>query len=316
MDSIAAAIDYLLEDPDIQQWNTLVDLVQHIKNHPTSHWKIPEEACLSVGGERPSALAAVAAIIALHTSIIMVDDLLDGDKRFENMGLASADVSNLALSLQAAGINAISRSKTNSEIKHLIIMQLNHMMISTSSGQHADTHTIIENETDYWLITRKKSSPFFACAFYCGALIGGAAPETSAGLLEIGSIFGEMIQIHDDLKDTLSAPASPDWQKNHISLPILFAVNVKHPEQNRFLDLRTRVFQETSALKEAQGILIHCGAVSYCAHQLLKRYNLAHERIEKLKLPNPEPINRLLDQVIEPVLHIFKLVGISTLDVK
>ena len=83
-------------------------------------------------------------------------------------------------------------------------------------------------------------------------------------LQKLGGIYGEMIQIHDDMHDAMETPANPDWVQGRSPLPILFASLVSHPEQKRFLALVQNI-TEPAALQEAQDILIRWGAISYCA---------------------------------------------------
>lgn len=73
-----------------------------------------------------------------------------------------------------------------------------------------------------------------------------------------------MIQLHDDLNDTMAVPANPDWLQGRKPLPILFAQSVDHPDHARFQELCQDISNE-NALREAQDILIRCGGVSYCA---------------------------------------------------
>jgi len=58
-------------------------------------------------------------------------------------------------------------------------------------------------------MVQTKSSPFFGMALQIGALLGGASIETAKRLKELGNLYGEMIQVHDDLSDTLAVPATP-----------------------------------------------------------------------------------------------------------
>jgi len=150
-----------------------------------------------------------------------------------------------------------------------------------------------------------------------GALLG--APETgndppgeqaaalriSAQLRGLGMLFGEMIQIHDDILDTLETPATPDWTQGRLSLPILYARTADHPDRERFLSLQSRI-EDQDALREAQQILVRCGAISYCAYQLIERHRHARKLLQELRLANPTPMNALWKQQLQPLLHLLK----------
>jgi geranylgeranyl pyrophosphate synthase len=307
---IPQAIDYLLNIAPINTWDEAVSLIKNIASHPLSHWSLPATACLAVGGSEQQSIPTVAAIIALHTSIIMVDDLLDNDGRFESMGLSKGDIANLALGLQATALNAIAASPADITTRHLISTHLNQMMVSTALGQHLDAHRPIQSESDYWAITHQKSAPFFGSTFYCGALAGGAPLETAEALLNIGYIFGEMIQIHDDFKDSLTTPASQDWSEGHYSLPILFAMTVEHPERELFSNLKKEI-QNPSALKEAQSILVRCGALSYCTYQLFQRYQSTQSLLSNVALPQRNEMDTVLKKTIVPAIRLFEKAGIT-----
>lgn len=308
MNLIKEAINYLLDGSQLQGWPEGAELMKSKSAAPPAHWYLPVTVCHAVGGTQQQAIPAVAAIAALHTSIVLVDDLLDNDGRFEKMQFRKGDIANLAAALSGAGLNAILRSSIEKEKQLLILASLNDMFISTAVGQQWDTHSIVSDENQYWTITRQKSSAFFQSAFFSGAVIGGAQPEIAHALAAVGSIYGEMIQIHDDLKDCLTSPASQDWTAGNPSLPILFALSVNHPDRDAFIDLRLKI-QDPQALEHAQTILFRCGAVSYCTQHLLQRYEKAMALLERIALPDQEPIKEVLRKTIKPVEKMYEKIG-------
>lgn len=124
--------------------------------------------------------------------------------------------------------------------------------------------------------------------------------EVANSLKAVGQSYGEIIQIQDDLHDSMETPANPDWVQARCPLPILFASIVEHPDRELFLELR-KVVADPSALREAQEILIHCGAVSYCIAQLIRIHHEAEGLVKNIPLANPAPLVSLLDEVIAPV---------------
>lgn len=162
------------------------------------------------------------------------------------------------------------------------------MFLTTALGQFQDIQTPGTEEA-YWKVMQTKSSPFFGAAFYLGGLMGGTAIETADRLRDLGRLYGEMIQIHDDLNDSLAIPANPDWIQNRSPLPILFAKLVGHPDRARFAALCQDI-HASGALEEAQEILIRCGAVSYCVDQLVRRSQSVRAMLTALPLKQPEPL--------------------------
>ncbi|MEW5869862.1 MAG: polyprenyl synthetase family protein [Chloroflexota bacterium] len=128
--------------------------------------------------------------------------------------------------------------------------------------------------------------------------------------MDIQNPQGEMIQIHDDLGDTMATPASPDWMTGRTTLPILFAQSVVHAERERFLELRQQA-SDPVCLVEAQAILLRCGAVSYCIDQLLQRYRQARKLVESLPISERSGLEHLLAEQERPVEELFRALAVD-----
>jgi geranylgeranyl pyrophosphate synthase len=235
--------------------------------------------------------------------------MLDEDPRGEYHRDGYAKVANYAIALQAAACEAFCSIEVPFEIRLSGLCALNQMFLMTAFGQHLDIQHI-PDEDAYWMVTKNKSAPFFGAALYLGALIGGATHKTADKVEQLGRLYGEMIQIHDDLTDTMSSPASPDWLQKRSPLPILFGRVVDHPEREKFIKLGLDI-SAPGALLEAQDILIRCGAVSYCVDRLLRQYQVALKILNETSLVQPEILNTLLTDVITPVHKLFQKTGIS-----
>jgi geranylgeranyl pyrophosphate synthase len=183
------------------------------------------------------------------------------------------------------------------------------MLSTIAFGQDLD----IQNPTDeasYWGVVENKSAPFYGCALFLGALFGKATDPVAKELRHFGELYGEMIQIHDDLNDTMAVLANPDWLQGRKPLPILFALTVGHPERSRFSELYQNISAE-NALQEAQDILIQCDAVSYCVDQILRRHQAARDILDKTPLPNRGTVDSLIDAVSAPIWKLFESLDIS-----
>ena len=156
---------------------------------------------------------------------------------------------------------------------------------------------------------KPKALPFLERLCKLGRFWVKLLPKNAERLKELGKLYGEMVQIHDDLNDALAIPANPDWIQERLPLPILFAQTVEHAERARFLELRRQIMDE-SALLEAQDILIRCGAVSYCVDQILRRHQAAQEIVAALSLPKREMLDALIEEVVEPVWKLFDAIGL------
>lgn len=182
-------------------------------------------------------------------------------------------------------------------------------MLTIAHGQYLDIQNPIDEQA-YWQLVRTKSSPFFNSALLIGFIFGGGAGNLTQPIREFGNIYGEMIQIHDDLNDVMTILANPDWTLGRSPLPVLFASNVDHPDKEKFLRLRKEI-PDPDALAKAQTILIRCGAISYCVHHLLVRYQSAQKILETIPLPQKEGLYSLLENIIKPIVDMYSSLGLQ-----
>ena len=309
MDVYEHILNEFLNTPRISEWVEIQALFRRVADGKPAHWLLPQRACEAVGGDLSGAVPALVAVACSHMGIVMVDDMLDADPRGEHLKVGEAVVANMACALQSVALASITRCELDEMRKLAALESLNQMFLATALGQHWDVHTREITEEVYWKIAKTKSSPFFGEAFHLGALMGGASVQLAARVRNLGFIYGEMIQIHDDLNDALEVPANPDWTGGRLPLPILFAEMVDHPARGRFEKLRQKAGASPKALKEAQEILIQCGAVSYCIDQLLRRYQAVRKVLSNESLLRPSSLIRLFEDVVAPVWSLFQAAG-------
>jgi geranylgeranyl pyrophosphate synthase len=300
------ALALLRARPETRRWPVLAQIFDRSAGHPPVAWDFPLIACTAVGGQPQQARVPIAAITCAHISIILVDDLLDEDPRGAHHKLGIGPVSNLSSGLAGLGIQLLCEAE---ECKQSLAAAaaLAAMLATTAYGQDLDVQNH-KTEEAYWAVTRSKSSPYFATALYLGALFGGGTPAQADGLRNFGALFGEIMQIHDDLNDVLAVPANVDWLQGRSPLPLLFAELVDHPQRERFTQLRSQV-ADPPALQEAQSILVSSGAISYSVNELIFRQKKAMQLLAEMDLVDPAPLEKLLEHVIAPVRHLFESVG-------
>lgn len=307
MDIYQMTLDYLVNLHQSREWPELWELMKDVSSHHPVHWQLPIIACEAVGGETAQVIPGMAAVACLHTSIILIDDMLDEDPKGIYHQLGAPATANFASALQALGLEAIAQSDNDRAVKLPTIKSLNQTALTTALGQYWDTQGA-QDEITYWRIVHAKSAPFFEASLYMGALLGGASEDLAQQLGQLGSLYGEMIQIHDDLSDSMAVPANPDWLKTRATLPILFAQVVHHPERECFLALR-KAIPDPDALAQAQSILIRCGAISYAIDQLIRRYRRAQSILAETNLERPDTLDRLFSSVIMPVKELLQMAG-------
>jgi len=299
MDIYQTTTEYLLKLPIFDSWHEMESILRRSAATRPRDWELPLITCEALGQAREKAIPACAALACAQISSILVDDMVDDDPRGEYHRIGSSRAANFAVAFQAAGAQALLESGASTKVRLEALNSLSQMISTTALGQDLDIQNPAD-ENSYWQVVKNKSAPFYGCAFHLGALFGKAANSVARGLRRLGELYGEMIQIHDDLNDTMAVPATSDWLQRRKPLPILFAQPVPHPQRARFMELYQNISAE-NALQEAQEILIRCGAVSYCVDQLLRRHQAAQGILDKISLPNKATVDSVIAAIIAPV---------------
>ena len=307
MNIYTSILDYISKLPVVEAWSDVKSLLDHAEAMQPRDWQLPLISCQAMGGSEEDAIPACAAIACAQVGIILIDDLLDDDPRGAYHQLGVGQTANYAAALLSSALQAIHHSSAPPAVKLAAVQGLNQMITTIAFGQYLDAQNPT-NEAGYWRVVQSKSGPFFRTALELGAFFGGTSEKNLNDIGKIGYLYGEMIQIHDDLHDCMTEPAGPDWIQGRASLPILFAQTVDHPERVHFLELSKRI-SDTESLHEAQSILIRCGSVSYCIHQLLSRYQTATRLLREMNLVMPDTINKLLDDLVIPVYRLLESNG-------
>jgi geranylgeranyl pyrophosphate synthase len=295
--------------PEVVAWPELNEVFARAGDVPRPDWELPLLAADAVGGVRDSALPAAAALACLQVSIILVDDMLDHDPRGVYRLRGHGPTANLANGLQAAAFRLLESADVDAETHAAAATSLAHAALGTAAGQYLDVQNL-EGEEEYWAVVLAKSTPFYGSALQIGALLGGGSPNLSRRLYELGVLIGEIIQIEDDLEDSLQVPANADWTQGRNNLLILYARSAEHKDKQRFLDLLNEI-ENPEALREAQGILIRCGAVSYCAYLLVDRYKRARLILDSVELHNPQPLIEVMDEYADSLITILQSGGVD-----
>ena len=307
MDIYESGLKYFSTLKTVDRWPELQQGFERMAAKKPRGWELPVTAYEKVGGFSDSVIPAVVAFGCMQMSIILIDDMLDEDPRGMHNNIGEAQTANLATAYHAAGQQAIAQSDADETVKLYAQARINFMMLKTGLGQMMDIQNP-QSEEGYWTMVQTKSSPFYSAALYVGALYGNANDELSNQIKLFGNLYGEMIQIHDDLGDTMARPAGPDWIQRRFPLPILFAHVVDHPDRDRFLELRENAADPT-ALEEAQLILIRCGAVSYCLEQVVERYRTMKMLLDEMDVIDNTGFEYLLYELVHPIIELVLDIG-------
>ena len=288
-------LDNLHAENTFQSWPELEELVTCIINEKPRHIDIPGLIADCYNASTKNRMAASASLALAFSGIIILDDILDGDRRF---GEAITSLANMGAVLFSQAYRPLKDISSDPQSVQKANSTLNDLLYAVSMGQALDIQNP-DTEEGYWQVARMKSGAFFTGTFILGG-IAGQAPEADLETLgKLGLEYGLLLQIHDDLKDALEVPANSDWLNGRFSLPILFAHVVEHPWKERFDTIRKDV-DDPELLTEAQKILVRCGALSYGLFQIQKHAESVNALFAELGLQDQSKIRKLFDELIVP----------------
>ena len=299
----------VLSLPEVAAWPEMARIFERHVVQPNQVWEWPYRACRAVGGEESLAAPSAAAILCMILSILLVDDMLDQDPRGVHLQLGDAITANISFAFQSAAFRMIAATPIDAERRAAVMGSFAEMGLTMAYGQDLDARNL-SGEDNYWKVTHAKSSSYFGTAMYAGAVVGNADADTAKRLRQLGALTGDVIQIHDDLKDALESPANPDWKQMRNNLLFLYAQTADHPDRERFLTLRTQV-EDPNALREAQQILVRCGAVSYAMYHLTQRYQASKKMLADTPLTDPIPLQEVIEKYIRPLADILRSLKIK-----
>lgn len=316
MDSttITAAIlrELVLNVPGMERWSEVGEFFPDTQDDIRLDWQLPGIACSAVGGDFAATFPAIAALACLQVSIILVDDMLDEEPEGAHHRFGIGRTANLALALQAAGSVLMDQCRVDTPYRATAAYALNRMALATAAGQELDVRNL-RGEENYWQVVRAKSTPFYGAGLEIGALLGGASPETAAVMYNVGVLFGEAIQIYDDLEDAFQSPANSDWAQGRNNLALLYGLTAEYPQKETFLHFKSQA-NDLSALQQAQQLLINAGAVSYCAFQLLQRHAAAKAALNSMNLYRRDRMDHLLQMQLTPFIEFVREIDESLAD--
>ncbi len=298
--------------PAVAAWPELTRWIEWPKDTASPLWELSVPACLAAGGTERDAEPGVAAIFCLVLGVRLVDDLMDGDPGpWEELGAGAT--ANLAFALQAAAGEVLDAAYLCSDQRRLCHSLIHRAVLETARGQALDSGPAVSEE-GYWQIVEAKTSPLVSAALAVGGVLAAVSPATLEKLSAVGSPLGKMMQVNNDLADAMHGEACPDWQRPSHNLALLYAYSADHEDREEFVDLCQEV-EDAEALARAQEILLRCGAVSYCAYQLLELHRVALAAVRAIALKDSSPLERRLDRQLKPLEGILEAAGAPSVEV-
>ena len=289
----------------LSEWPELSALIRKTATNNT-YLRIPEAVAASINTSGHITGAAVVAIACLQLSLAIIDDILDDELIGFHVDHGVGPAVNAGYVLQTLGQHALLHCTVPYAQRVAALELYQATTLTVALAQNVDLHPCL-SESRYWEICHAKSGAFFGFVMAICATLAGWQPGSYI-LYKLGALYGEIVQIQDDLQDALEMPAASDWFGGGGSLPLVFAATVPHAERDRFAILRKQV-SDVHQLKEAQNILFRSGAVSYGLHQIICRHQRATDLIAQLAGANRPPLERIFHELTLPVRNVLACVG-------
>lgn len=282
-------------------WPLLRRLWEEATSKPRPSWYLPELVAMCFVDQCDEEVSArlAAALGMAQLAIKLIDDVLDAEPGGVQEQVGAGEVANMASAFQAFSNSlALTSFPPNTQFSGLAANAIARLLSETAFGQHLDTAKTF-TEDEYWAAVKWKSTPFYRHAFSLGALLALRHGSTVDARLirSLGTIFGEIVQVIDDMVDVMATPASRDWSRSN-NLLILFA---EMTDENGRFQLRKTAVQGGADPEMGQQYLIDCGAVTYCEHVVKGKYERAMELLSVLKIEGSR-LQELFDSHLSAVL--------------
>ncbi len=187
-------------------------------------------ACEAVGGNAEDASFAAASIELIHSSSLVLDDVIDKSEkrrgRFTIHKLWGVDMALLTVQILAA--LSLKIAARDPRLIHAIADSLFYM----GEGEAMELVDFAKDKKSYLDLAFRKTGSLFGSASEVGSVVGGGNETQIKNLTEFGSHIGIAFQIRDDILDCISKeedlgkPVRKDIFMGRPSIVILDALNL------------------------------------------------------------------------------------------
>ncbi len=186
-------------------------------------------SCEAVGGTARDASFAAASIELIHSSSLVLDDVIDkSEKRRGRHTIHKMWGTDMALlTVQILAALSLKIAARDPRLIHAIADSLFYM----GEGEAMELVDFAKDKKSYLELAFRKTGSLFGSAAEVGALVGGGAQEQIKNFTGFGTHIGIAFQIRDDILDCISKeedigkPVKNDLFMGRPSIVILDALN-------------------------------------------------------------------------------------------
>ncbi len=186
-------------------------------------------ACEAVGGAAKEACFAAASIELIHSSSLVLDDVIDkSEKRRGRYTIHTLWGNDMALlTVQILAALSLKIAVRDPRLIHAIADSLFYM----GEGEAMELVDFARDKKSYLELAFRKTGSLFGSAAEVGAVVGGGDKAQIKNLMEFGNHIGIAFQIRDDILDCVSneedlgKPVKKDLFMGRPSIVLLDAIN-------------------------------------------------------------------------------------------
>lgn len=186
-------------------------------------------ACEAVGGTAKEACFAAASIELIHSSSLVLDDVIDkSEKRRGRSTIHTLWGNDMALlTVQILAALSLKIAARDPRLIHAIADSLFYM----GEGEAMELVDFARDKKSYLDLAFRKTGSLFSSAAEVGAVVGGGNETQVKNLTEFGNHIGLAFQIRDDILDCISKeddigkPVKKDLFMGRPSIVLLDAIN-------------------------------------------------------------------------------------------
>jgi geranylgeranyl diphosphate synthase type I len=186
-------------------------------------------SCEAVGGTAQEACFAAASIELIHSSSLVLDDVIDkSEKRRGRYTIHTLWGNDMALlTVQILAALSLKIAARDPRLIHAIADSLFYM----GEGEAMELVDFAKDKKSYLELAFRKTGSLFSSAAEVGAVVGGGDGEQVKNLTEFGNHIGIAFQIRDDVLDCISKeedlgkPVKKDLFMGRPSIVLLDAIS-------------------------------------------------------------------------------------------
>lgn len=242
-------------------------------------------------GSRPAEHLYLSAYMELiHVATLIHDDVVDGAQTRRGVNATAVDYGNRISVLAGDYLFAWIFKNVTAAYPHPIPNILSATLADICDGEVLQLRALGDLTVtlpSYVEIASKKTASLFAAAAQCGAIAGGAPPQTVRALRDFGFYYGIAFQMQDDVLDMtadevrVGKPVGNDLRERKMTVPLILALAGAAPD---FRERVERFFAGTSdeAIPEVIGQIAQSGGIAGTREQIARYAERAKDALAPL----------------------------------